>query len=322
MKARKLILFALLVGFVSACVPGKKFEELQRKHESCEEELAKYKNQAESSTNKLKEAEEELTLLRDENKNLKADTADLWRRYRMLDITNENLNELYKQTNEQLKLQRGLAQDESAKLSSELQAKELELLKKEKELEALETELNNKTTMLVEREKRVNELEALLKAKDEKVNALKEKVTNALLGFKDKGLTIEERNGKIYVKMEAKLLFASGSTVVEDEGKKALIQLAKVLEDQHDMEVVVEGHTDTDKLKSSRYPHNNWELSVLRSTAVVEIMLDNSEMDPKILTAAGRSEYLPVSEDKAKNRRIEIILAPNLDELFKIINNE
>jgi len=322
MKKQHLPLFILIVGLVSACVPGKKYEELLAKQQACESELASYKDKAESSMAKLKDVEEELTMLREDNSVLREDTAFLGRKYRLLNMTNENLNDLYKQTQEQLMLQKGFAQTESQKLSAELQAKELELIKREKELIALEDELNAKTNLLVEREKRVNELEDLLKSKDEVVEALMAKVSKALLGFKDKGLTIEERNGKVYVKMEAKLLFASGSTVVGSEGKKALVELAKVLEDQHDMEVVVEGHTDKAKLNSSNYPHNNWELSVLRSTAVVEIMLANSKMDPKILAASGRGEYLPVGEDMAKNRRIEIILTPNLDELFKIINKE
>jgi len=117
------------------------------------------------------------------------------------------------------------------------------------------------------------------------------------------------------------LLFSSGSTVVETEGKKALIDLAKVLETEKEVEIVVEGHTDTDKFTSSASPRNNWELSVLRSTAVVEIMTANSKMNPVQLMAAGRSEYIPVDvKDKAKNRRIEIIISPNLNELFEIIS--
>jgi chemotaxis protein MotB len=123
------------------------------------------------------------------------------------------------------------------------------------------------------------------------------------------------------VSLEAKLLFKTGSTFVEEEGKKALVELAKVLEHEKDIEIIVEGHTDTDKLASSTSPKNNWELSVLRSTSVVEIMTSNSKMNPAQLMAAGRSEFHPVdSQDKAKNRRIEIIISPNLNELFEIIN--
>jgi len=196
----------------------------------------------------------------------------------------------------------------------------LELQRKEDALATLESELATKSRLLVEREQRVNELEELIQRKDEAVKALKTKVANALKGFENKGLTVIQKNGKIYVSLEAKLLFNSGSTFVEAEGKKALIDLAKVLETEKEVEIIVEGHTDTDKFTSPNSPKNNWELSVLRSTAVVEIMTSNSKVNPAQLMAAGRSEYIPVdTKDKAKNRRIEIIISPNLNELFEII---
>jgi len=130
------------------------------------------------------------------------------------------------------------------------------------------------------------------------------------------------KNGKIYVSMEAKLLFASGSTTVEPQGKNALIELAKVLESEKELEIIVEGHTDTDKLNSASSPKNNWELSVLRSTSVIDIMLSNSKMVPAQIMAAGRSEFHPVDPaNKAKNRRIEVIISPNLSELYDMISN-
>ena len=142
-----------------------------------------------------------------------------------------------------------------------------------------------------------------------------------MLSFENKGLTVVEKNGKVYVSLEAKLLFNSGSTLVEPEGKKALIELAKVLEKETDLEIIVEGHTDVDKLTSASHPKSNWELSVLRATSVVEIMVANSKVNPALLMAAGRSEYHPVDpKDKAKNRRIEVIISPNLNALFELIS--
>jgi chemotaxis protein MotB len=123
--------------------------------------------------------------------------------------------------------------------------------------------------------------------------------------------------------MEAKLLFASGKTNVNSEGKKAIIDLAKILETQEGIDILVEGHTDSDPMKSSSHPRDNWELSVLRATSVVKIMLANSEMNPTMVSASGRSEFHPVDpEDKAKNRRIEIIITPDLSELFELISGE
>ena len=221
----------------------------------------------------------------------------------------------------------GDAAEENRKLLAELEITRTDLQKKEDDLALLESRLNEKedslnvmSSELASRSQRLAELETLLAEKDAAANALKKKVSDALLGFKDKGLTIEERNGKVYVSLEAKLLFPSGSTVINSEGQQALINLARAVEDQKDLEIIVEGHTDTDQIRSNKIPSDNWELSVLRSTAVVKIMLGNSNIDPKLLSAAGRSEYHPVDpEDKAKNRRIEIVLSPDLGELYKII---
>lgn len=212
-------------------------------------------------------------------------------------------------------------QEASATLNTQLEATRIELQKKEDYLNQLEKELNAKERVLQQREQRVNELEEMIASKDDALKQLKDKVANALLGFEGKGLTVEEKNGKIYVSLEAKLLFKSGSTDVDAEGEQALIDLAKVLQDQEGLEIIVEGHTDTDPLKSSKHPKDNWELSVLRATSVVKIMTANSEIDERVLSASGRSEYHPVDPtDKSKNRRIEIIIAPNLDELFEMIN--
>jgi len=167
------------------------------------------------------------------------------------------------------------------------------------------------------------ELEGVIAQKDAILRDLKARLTEALLGFKDKGLEVYEKNGKIYVSLAAKLLFASGSTEVGDAGKQAVIELAKVLETTQDLEIVVEGHTDTDKIRSTSIPRNNWELSALRSTAVVQIMLGNSAMDPTKVSAAGRSEFLPVDvNDKAKNRRIEVVITPDLSPLYEVMNQE
>ena len=138
-------------------------------------------------------------------------------------------------------------------------------------------------------------------------------------------MTVEQRNGKIYVSLEAQLLFPSGSTVVNAEGKKALLDLSEVIRDEKDITILVEGHTDTDPYNGGGAIKDNWDLSVMRATAVVKIMTNEGKMDQTMLTAAGRGEYVPVApnttaEGKAKNRRIEVILTPNLDKLFEIIN--
>lgn len=171
---------------------------------------------------------------------------------------------------------------------------------------------------------RVNELEHVLNSKDSIMNNLKKKIAEALEGFSTSDLTIERKNGKVYVSMADKLLFKSGSAEVDVKGKEALKKLAEVLARNKDIQVMVEGHTDNDKLAHDTYPKNNWDLSVLRATAIVKIITDN-KVEANRVIAAGRGEYFPVAdnaqkEGRAKNRRTEIILTPKLDELVKIID--
>lgn len=304
-----------------SCVPAKKYNELLESSTKCNEELEKYKSDALTSGAKVKEYEAQLVLLKNDLSSLVQDTTELGQKYRTtLARYNKALGDSKALEEVYEKLRISGAKD-AASMQQELEAKKIELQKREDELIILEKELERKAAALEEREKRVNELEDIIKAKEEAAKALKEKVAKALKGFENKGLTVVEKNGKIYVSLEAKLLFASASTKVEEEGQKALIELAKVLESEKELEIIVEGHTDTDKMNSSAHPTNNWELSVLRSTAVIEIMTKNSAIDAAQLMAAGRSEYHPVSDsDKAKNRRIEIIISPNLNELFELIS--
>jgi chemotaxis protein MotB len=187
-----------------------------------------------------------------------------------------------------------------------------------KELDVLNAELKK-------REARVNELEAILKSKDDAVNNLKKTLSDALLGFEGKGLTITQKNGKVYVSMDESLLFASGSTSVEAKGVEALKKVAKVLEQNEDINVLIEGHTDDVPMVGKGEIKDNWDLSVMRATSIVKIITKNSKVDPRRLTAAGRGEYVPLDtaksvEARKKNRRTELILTPKLDELFKVLN--
>jgi len=322
----------LLVVLMGSCVPAKQFSELKDKNAKCEEErntLMESKQDLETQNNEMSA---ELESLRKKVDLLVSDTAIMGTTLQKMRRQYENINKL---NDELLRKQADLLgknSAENAKLVAELQALQDRLLKKEDALKELEAELNKKernldnlSSELVKRENRVKELENIIAAQDSAVNALKQRISDALLGFKDKGLNVEQRNGKIYVSMEAKLLFASGSTVVDPEGKRALVELAKVLRDQKDIGILVEGHTDTDKMKSATIK-DNWDLSVMRATSVVRIMKEEGKLDPNLITAAGRGEFAPVDTGKtaaakAKNRRIEVILTPNLDKLFQILEN-
>ncbi|MCB0760767.1 MAG: OmpA family protein [Flavobacteriales bacterium] len=327
MKAKMLVL-AIATGMIlTGCVTGRQYEELQALKNDLDTQNDELSKNNESLTTENRELSSQLDDANERLTALETDTTLMGNSLRKIQDQYDKINELNDiLASKNSKLLREAAEENRALLNEleqtrlELQAKEDSLLILESEIDKKANALNNASSALEDREARVHELERLIAAKDSTANALKNKVSAALLGFKDKGLTIEQRNGKVYVSLEAKLLFPSGSTVINDEGKKALVDLAKAIEDQADLEIVVEGHTDTDAIKSSSIPRNNWELSVLRSTAVIEIMVANSKIEPSILAASGRSEFHPVDpEDKAKNRRIEIILSPNLNELYELI---
>ena len=315
--------------FFQGCVPARKFEEISEKQEICAGELKTLKSLKTELQTENTELESENQQLKELTSRLIKDTTILGKSLRMKEKQYDKIDMLNKRIQDQLEILQEGQSIEKQRLIADLEKRKSDLLILEDQQRAFEIELNNKKQQLEDmsielqkREQRVNELEEIIANKDAIVRALKEKVANALLGFRDKGLSVIEKDGKVYISMDAKLLFASGSTKVDSEGIKALKELAKVLEDQKDLEILVEGHTDTDKMRSNSHPVDNWELSVLRATSVVKIMLENSKMDPTTVSASGRSQFIPIdTENKAKNRRIEVVLIPELDELFEIINN-
>jgi chemotaxis protein MotB len=207
----------------------------------------------------------------------------------------------------------------------DLQTRESELNRMSADVSAKQAALEKTQSELDQRNARLAELEQALRNQEITLKLLKQKVSDALLGFEKQGLTVTQKNGKVYVSLDEKLLFKSGSTVVDQKGVAALKKLAGVLEQNPDINVMIEGHTDDVPVIPGSAYMDNWDLSVLRATSIVRILLDGSTIDPKRLTTAGRSQYLPVdpaktAEARQKNRRTEIILSPKLDELYKIID--
>ncbi len=315
-------LLALSLALLASCVSAKKFKALEAKEKACSDALAKAQLSSSDFESKWKDTKGKWEANTKEVVQLKKDTAVLGDDKRTMNQAYAQLKNDYDQLEASYNKYKNLGSKEMSSLQNQLEQKSNELQKKSEELVALEGELKAKQALLEEREQKVNELQELLDRQENALKSLKKRVTDALIGFENKGLKIEQKNGKIYVSMDAKLLFKSGSIVVESEGKSALLQIGKALENEKELEIVVEGHTDTDKLSSPTFPRNNWELSVLRATSVVQILLANSAMNPERIVAAGRSEYQPVDpSDKAKNRRIEIIISPNLNALFDLISN-
>lgn len=323
-----------LIGVILfSCVPARKFEEVSAKQKKAEEENAQLKMANQDYEAKIIEMKAQIEDITKQVMSLQKDTLLMGTNYRNIDEQYGKLNKINEQLLEKYTNMMAGNVAETKKLSSELQMSQEQLLKKQDELRLLEQELNLKkqnldelNVALQQREEKVNELQAILKKKDEAVNDLKKKVSDALLGFENKGLTVTQKNGKIFVSLEESLLFASGSTTVEAKGVEALKYLAKVLEQNPDITIMVEGHTDDVPMKGRGDIKDNWDLSVMRATSIVKILTSNNSIDPKRLIAAGRGEYMPLDPSKTpearkKNRRTEIILTPKLDELLKVLEN-
>jgi len=320
-----ILLVSILLG---ACVSQKKFNELQK--------LCNENNTALTAKNlalgvENTEMNAKIEKLQKETESLKTDTAMLGLASRTMNANYVDMKKNYETLLDATEKMKAGSNAEMQKLMKDLQSTQTNLVKREEELKKMSEELNTKkqnldnlTGELKVKESKLNELQSILNKKDSVVNALRKKVSDALFGFENKGLTITKKNGKVYVSMDENLLFASGSFEVAPNGVTALKKLAKVLEDNADINVMIEGHTDNVPYNGVSPVKDNWDLSVMRATTVLKILVNNSKINPSRLTAAGRSQYSPVDaantkEARSKNRRTEIILTPKLDELFSII---
>ena len=209
---------------------------------------------------------------------------------------------------------------EQEKLNSLLSQKMNELDERERTINELQDMINAQT----ERERTINELQDMINAQTERVQNLLNSVKDALLGFSSDELTVREKDGKVYVAMSDKLLFESGSARVDKRGKEALAKLAEVLNKQSDIDVYIEGHTDSKPINTAQFK-DNWDLSVIRATSVVRILTKDYGVKPLQIQPCGRGEFMPVADNetadgRAKNRRTEIIMAPKLDKLYQMLN--
>lgn len=317
-------LAAIVIGFY-ACVPASKLTEEQNKLKDCEARYSAMKSADDSCEINRTELKAKLGLLQNQVIQLQHDSElsamryqNMSDRYDKLSSSNQELQSAYDD------LLKGNAAN-SSKMLQQMQLTQSQLLEKEDQLNSEKLHLDSLNMRLRDREARVNELENILKSKDAAVDSLKKRITNALLGFAGKGISVYEKNGKVYVSMQEALLFPSGSTKVQPEGIEALNTLAQALESDSDINVMVEGHTDNVPMHGNGDIKDNWDLSVMRATAIVKILLQDAKINPARLMASGVSEYDPVDiantpEARQKNRRTDIILTPKLSELFKILN--
>ena len=311
-KPINLLLAVMLVGVFASCVSTKKYNALTAK---CNEESTTLNAKVDELSTKVNELSSENTRYKKDVAQLKADTLRLGS---MLRVLTADYNELDR-SHELLKSQFAANFEDAVKVMTELKASQDSLLAREQRVKTMQAELDTKG-------KNLADLQAAIHKKDSITDALRKAVADALTGFEGKGLTVHIKDGKVYVSLDEKLLFASGKWDVSNDGVAALKDLAKVLEKNPDINVLIEGHTDNVPLTGQNQVKDNWDLSAMRATSIVKILLANGKIAPKRLVASGRGEFLPVEPNtspasKAKNRRTEIILSPKLDELMQIIGS-
>ncbi len=329
MKKVLFVLFiAISVFFFSSCVPSSKFNALK---EESDQKIQNLKQINLALQNQNNEQEFLLEKMEKAMEKLKKDTASLGKELRSVKaeyLAMQERQSILEKENEALKSGKTA---EMRSLLQELNVLKDNLIEREDKVNEMEKSLAAKEQNLVElqqelqsKQQRLLELESVLQRQDSLVNALRSTVAEALFNFRGEGLTVEQKNGKVYLSLQEKLLFKSGSWNVESRGSEAIKKIATVLENNPDIRVMVEGHTDNVPYNGSGQVKDNWDLSVKRATSIVRIIINNSNVEPSRLTAAGRSKYVPVasnksSEGRSKNRRTEIILTPDLSELYDII---
>lgn len=316
---KRVSVLVLTLAVFTSCVSSKVYKDLEGKYNNLKkdnqklsdenDELLRAKNAAKNELKQLQAAYDEVVSDRDK---LQADYSAMKSNYEAL---KDSYNALEKNSSAAI----AKNSQKNRELLAQLEAKEQALAAENARLEKLKKELEDRSN-------RVAELEKVIADKDAAMSTLKDAISRALTDFEGKGLTVEQRDGKVYVSMENKLLFSSGSWAVNSEGRRAVQQLGSVLGDNPDIAVLIEGHTDNVPYKGSGQLSGNWDLSTKRATSIVNILRENKSISPENLTAAGRGEYAPVAtndsaEGKAKNRRIEVILTPKLDELSRLLND-
>ena len=313
------VAFLVIAASLSSClVSKKKYDEqaaLAKKYldekRDCNEKLDK-------ATEDIKSLNDQLKKLGDEIEALKGKNLTLTEQKERLSKANEDANALYEKLKNEY-------QDLSKSSSKAREKLSLQLAEKEQDLNQKEAELKKLSSALDEREKRVKELESLMAKKDAALADLKKKITDALTGFTSDELKVTQKDGKVYVSLSDKLLFKTGSFSVDEKGKSAIVKVAEVLNKLQDVTIVVEGHTDNKQYTIAKGEvKNNWDLSAMRAAAVTNIIVNEGKLAPTRVVAEGHSEYYPLesnetTEGRAKNRRIELVLSPDLKEIFKIL---
>lgn len=307
----------LMLVLTTSCVSKRIYMDLEDKYAALKRESRELSDENDDLKRDLLLTQNKLIQLQKDYDETVAQRDQLQSNYDIAKANLENLQQSY----QALEQNSSAAIAENAKKNRELLA---QLEAKEQALAAENARLQKLKQDMEARSQRIAELESVIASKDAAMNNLKDAISRALTNFEGKGLTVEQRDGKVYVSMENKLLFGSGSWAVGANGRQAVQQLGSVLAENPDIAILIEGHTDNVPYNGTGQLNDNWDLSTKRATSIVQILRENQDINPENLTAAGRGEFAPIAtnqtnEGKAKNRRIEVILTPKLDEISKLL---
>ncbi|AFU68022.1 peptidoglycan-binding lipoprotein ion transport porin, OmpA family [Psychroflexus torquis ATCC 700755] len=318
MKIIKFLLIGFTVLNLVGCVSQKKFLELEDEFGTLQRVNTQLNRKLDDCNSEKTALEDELSYSKDRIEVLKTQRDDLTKDLQTTKSTLEKLNDSYDALEQNSSQALAANSKQNRELLEQLELKEGALAEEQNRLEQLQKDLQARSNQ-------IEELQSLIADKEQKMISLKENLSRALTNFEGQGLSVELRDGKVYVSMENKLLFASGSWTVGGEGQKAVKELGKVLADNPDIAVLIEGHTDNVPYGGNGPLTDNWDLSTKRATEVLKLLLKNGKINPQNLTAAGKGEFAPLvpnttEEGKAKNRRIEVVLTPKLDEISKLLS--
>ena len=330
---RKIVFFTLCVALLGSCVSKKQYNDMltrnQYDKDSLQWEINNCRKHLAKSTALEEKLEKNVVSLRADSlskkrqiENLTSQNAEL--KQLNANLTNKQSAMIKQQAAESKKTLEELqaAREKLQTREDELDSIQLSLEQERKNLDKIRAELGIKDNEILAKNKQIAEMEEILRKKDSATVALRNKIEKALKGFEGQGLNIAQRDGKIYLVLDESLLFSVGKSDVAPKGLEVLKNLATVLEQNQDINIEIEGHTD-----NTGGAKINWELSTKRALAISQILLDNSKIDGKRITVSGRGQYCPVDESntpeaRAKNRRSEIILTPDLQELYDILNSK
>jgi chemotaxis protein MotB len=331
MKNLRVLVLFILPLILPACVSIGKFEEMQSHRDALQISVDSLKNVVGSMQSRMENLTTDNALLKNQNSEYQKQITDLQHQTDTLKDRIRTLENDLTIANQNYDQSKAKNSAEIKKLLTNLEALQKDVATREQKLKDYEEALAVRDSTLaaiqrdlIGREQRVGDLEKRLAARDSALNALKSKLNDALFGFTNSGLSITIVNGRVYVSLSNQLLFSTGKTDIDKHGKDALLGLARVLNTQEDLSILVEGHTDKQPVSNLGAIKDNWDLSVMRATEVVRYLAIEGKVEPKRITASGRSEYFHIdpansSEARAKNRRTEIILIPKLSELFEIL---